>query len=176
MALTKSQFLKLVQKQIANTSVGASTLRGMAPGTGRATTDCLEQLDLRVFSTNASSFRRALDRETDRLVKRLPKGRWGAARKFLNIFLRGATYNRFVCEAYNLHRAEPWLEVPLDSNVAKKLLGGEGGRAVLPPWRGIKWLDPEMSRQYQDFAAQVAKKEGINRVHLDLLYWRSSQR
>lgn len=148
----------------------------MPKGTVAAAHSYLEQLDLRVFSTgSATGFRRALDGKTDSLARRLPERRWGIARKCLNIFLRDAAYNRFLCRAYNLDRIEPWLEVPLDRQVAEGLKR-EAGRGFLPRWRAIKTLDPEVSRRYQDFAARVAKGKGIHRVHLDLLYWRPSRR
>ncbi len=33
-------------------------------------------------------------------------------------------------------------------------------------------LNPDGNTKYQNFAARVAEKEGIYRIHLDLLYWR----
>ena len=174
MPIGESQFVKLTQKRIANTSIGASTVRGRAPGTARSATHYLEALNLQPFAATETNFRRALNRATNALCKRLPEDSWGHARKFLNIFLRGANYDRFLCEAYDFRRAEPWLEVPLDSNVAKSLLKAAKGRAALPRWRGIKYLDPQTSELYQDFALEVAEAKGVKRVHLDLIYWRSS--
>jgi hypothetical protein len=128
------------------------------------------------------AFMRELDRATDEMLKALPSGarHWGMARKLLNIFLRGATYNRFLCEAYGLSKADPWLEVPLDSHVAKGLRGekaaglecGKNGKDILPHWKTVIGLDQIVSKQYQAFANDVAQRDGIHRVHLDLRYWR----
>jgi hypothetical protein len=179
MALTEDEFLAFLQRRIANTSVGPSTVRGMGPrGTVEAARRHLVGVELRTFAlASEQEFVERLDFETDRLMRKLPgeASRWGIARKLLNIFLRGATYNRFLCGAYDLPCAEPWLEVPLDSHVATGLREEDGGKA-LPPWRTVKDLDPVVSRQYQDFAAVVAKQKGIVRVHLDLLYWRRPER
>jgi hypothetical protein len=106
-------------------------------------------------------------------VEHLPRGaqHWGPARKFLNIFLRGVVYNRYLCDEYALAGIVPWLEVPLDSHVALGLRSEPGGLS-LPRWKTVKGLDPTTSKRYQDFAADTAARIGCERVHLDLLYWR----
>jgi hypothetical protein len=74
----------------------------------------LDRLDLRRFSDPAK-FSRTVDRSTTALAKLLPKNRWGAARKFLNLYLRNATYNFYLRRAYRLDRVEHLLELPMDS-------------------------------------------------------------
>jgi hypothetical protein len=169
------ELLDLLHRRIAGTSVGASTARGMSPrGTIAAARNYLAGLDLSRFSVQSEKeFRGLLNRATRAYVKKLPVGAqcWGPARKFLNIFLRGVVYNKYLCAAYELGQIEPWLEVPLDSHVAKGLKGEDGGNK-LPRWQTVVGLDADTRRRYQLFASQVAAKRGVCRIHLDLLYWR----
>ncbi|HEY9707785.1 MAG TPA: hypothetical protein V6D48_06230, partial [Oculatellaceae cyanobacterium] len=119
------EYIALLQRRIASTSVGPSTARGMGPrGTIKAARQFLADLDLRrLRKRSQSSFAAVLDSMTDELIAALPRKsqHWGSARKFLNIFLRGVIYNRYLCDHYSLYRLEPWLEIPLDSHVAKGL-------------------------------------------------------
>ncbi len=144
----KEEILDLLHRRIAGTSVGASTARGMGPkGTIPAARAYLAGLQLSRFSVESEKeFRAVLNRTTRTYVKRLPKGAqyWGPARKFMNIFLRGVVYNKYLCAAYQLSQIEPWLEVPLDSHVAKGLRQEDGGK-VLPRWKTVIGLDVECS-------------------------------
>jgi len=172
------RLIKALHRRIANTSIGASTARGMGPvGTVSAARTFLVELPLRRFKCrSAVGFQRALDRVTLEYVGQLPRGgqHWGSARKFLNIFLRGVVYNRYLCEDYSLARIVPWLEVPLDGHVARGLCGERDGSS-LPAWKTVIGLDPITSKCYQDFAADVAARMRCERIHLDLLYWRREQ-
>src|SRR5688572_26252253 len=116
-----NEYIALLQRRIANTSVGPSTARGMGPqGTIKAARKFLADLDLRrLRKRSQSSFTVELDTLTVELMKALPKKaqHWGSARKFLNIFLRGVVYNRYLCDRYDLYALEPWLEIPLDRQV-----------------------------------------------------------
>jgi hypothetical protein len=64
----------------------------------------------------------------------------------------------------------------LDSVVVSKLRGEakkRGGK--LPRFEGVKWLTPDVSRQYQDFARKHVRDWGLDlRVHLEILYWREA--
>ena len=130
----------------------------------------LDRLNLRRFN-DPTKFSRALDRSTKSLANLLPKDRWGAARKFLNLYLRDATYNFYLREAYGLDRVEPLLELPMDSYAANELRRQCG---ALPRWKGVIHLAPKENAVYQAFAGQVAARECIHRVHLDVRYWRAS--
>jgi len=168
-------YLELLQKRIGSTSVGASTARGMGPpGTIQEARRFLQSLDLNRFvKRNESDFKVVLDDVTLELKRALPKSarNWGSARKFLNIFLRSCVYNKYLCQAYRLKKIEPWLEVPIDSHVAKGLKG-EGARGQLPRWKTVIGLTREENAAYQEFATYVAANDGVLRVHLDLKYWR----
>lgn len=168
-------FYTLLQKRIASTAVGASTARGMGPkGTIQSARRFLANVDLARFSVDSEKlFSEKLDRVTAGLRRSLPRGarHWGAARKFLNIFLRGVVYNRHLYQRYKLSGIEPWLELPLDSHVAKGLRAEPNGRRI-PRWNSVIRLDRPTSRIYQAFAAEVAREYGLFRVHLDLYYWR----
>ena len=172
----KKEFVKLLHWRVARTSVGASTARGMPKKTVEKARKYLESLSLEKFGRchTVASFHSLLGKTTVGLQRKLPNHSWGAARKFLNIFLRGIVYHRFLCKGYRLHHIEPWLEVPLDSYVAKglkkdqKLLDKSG--PVLK-WSGVTDLEELVSQDYQNVATEVAKHVGIHRIHLDLKYW-----
>ncbi len=174
--IVKAPYVQLMQKRLGSTSIGASTARGMGPkGTIQKSREYLQSLDLRRFNLGTSeAFEAELERATLELMKAMPKeGRhWGSARKFLNIFLRHCLYNQYLCKTFQLKKIERWLEVPLDSHVAKRLRAEDGGKS-LPRWQTVIGLHPHTSVQYQAFAKKVAKAEGVSRVHLDVKYWRS---
>jgi hypothetical protein len=92
----------------------------------------------------------------------------------VNLFLRDVLYNRFLCDHYRLAHVEPWLEVPLDGDVAEQLRRESEGVA-LSKWNGIKRVTPELSNEYQCAAARVAERKQTARVHLDLLWWRAGR-
>lgn len=166
------EFTELVRHHLAIGAVTPSAARQMVPKGGiQYVRKFLDDLDIRRFN-NPANFRRSLDLATKSLARWLPKGRWGAARKFLNIYLRNITYNVFLRRAYRLDRVESLLELPLDSFAAKGLHAEREGGA-LPGWKGVIHLTPESSAVYQAVAAQVAKRLSISRVHLDMRYWRA---
>jgi hypothetical protein len=121
------------------------------------------------------AYEAALDKWTDQLQHKFPrKGQcWGVARKCLNIFMRNASYNVHLRNKYpRLKLLERFLEVPLDSNTANGLLGEKGAADFgLPRWDTVIGLEPEENQKYQQWALKVAKRKGILRVHVDLLYF-----
>jgi len=134
--------------------------------------DFLRVLDLGQFAvSNPERFRDRLDGATDLLLAELRtySGSWGVARKALNLFLRDSLYNVYLQKRFKLHRAERCFEVPLDGVVAKKLR--TRFHRALPAWRGVKYLDPDLSSAYQDFATEWARPLDISRVHLDIYFW-----
>ena len=173
------EFFEKLQFRIATTSIGPSTARGMGPkGTIKSTQFFLSKLSLEDFKTaDKVTFQRQLDRATKKLVLSLPKNgkHWGSARKFINIFLRGVVYDRFLCEKFGFQKIEPWLELPLDSHVAKGLRAENGGNK-LPKWTTVIGLKQKDSKKHQRFAEAIASQRGIHRVHLDLFYWRAKER
>lgn len=171
-----TDYINLLRKRQASTSIGASTARNMGPaGTIQIARKFLMDLKLERFQKiNEAKFKQELDLTTEAFKKALPPGagHWGSARKFLNIFLRGCAYNKYLSAHYKLDGIEPWLEVPLDSHVAKGLKEEDAGQTNLPKWPGVIHLTPEDSKIYQCFASNVACKDGVNRVDLDVKYWR----
>jgi hypothetical protein len=175
------ELLRRVREREASVSIGASTARGMAPDTVKVAREFLRYLDLERFVVKSEEgFLRRLDEATDKCAGELPRrssndpANWGGARKFINIFLRGALYNRFLCDHYHLRIIERFLEVPLDKSVAiglRRIAGADS----LPPWSTIIRLKRSVSAKYQEFARRVAKRKGIARVHLDLWYYRHDQ-
>src|SRR5947207_4582838 len=114
--MTHRQFLKVLQQRIASAAVTPSAARRMGPkGTVKVAREFLSKVDLRHVGSSQKNYASVLDKLTLGLIRALPDGakHWGAARKFLNIFLRDATYNVYLRDAYRLDRIENGLEVPL---------------------------------------------------------------
>jgi len=172
-------FLTSVQRFVAITAVGASALRNQGgSGVIEAAHHFLLDCDLAEFvRPTEEEFKTELDKQTVSLQQAFPEGtrHWGAARKALNIFLRDALYNRFLAEKYKLPSIENWLEVPLDSRVAGRLIEEDQERN-LPPWPGLKRLTPSISAQFQSFAGGKAKERTLARVHLDVYLWPKERR
>ena len=126
----------------------------------------------RVPKSSEKRYQHWLDRQTELFLDSLPiKNRpWGAARKAINLFLRDALYNQYLSEQFKLQSIESWLEVPLDSAVAKGL-SLNSNRGELPLWPGLKNLEANVSEVFQAFASKQAHLKGIARVHLDMYLW-----
>lgn len=166
-------FLSTVQHKVAVTAVGPSALRSQGEGVLGAAQGFLASMSLaRIPKSREARFRDWLDRQTEALLGRLPiEGRpWRAARKAINLFLRDTLYNLYLNRAFLIEKIEPWLEVPLDSAVARGLRS-RAGRGVLPRWPGLKHLRSGVSEVFQSFASEQADTFGIERVHLDMYLW-----
>jgi hypothetical protein len=168
------KFIKHMQRRVAETCIGASSLRNQgSAGVLKSAREYFAELRLNKFSElSEHQFSIVLNRETNRLRERLPANaqNWGTARKAINLFLRDALYNRYLSKHYSMVPMERFLEVPLDKYVATALLDLDG--ADLPKWKGIKFLSEGNSHLYQAEAHRYAKEKGTYRVHLDLLWFR----
>ncbi len=177
-----SEFLRLMHRRIASGAVTPSAARRMGPkGTITAARKFLSQkVDLRGVGRSGKNYPLLLDQLTLRFVLALPKGarHWGTARKLLNIFLRDATYNVYLREAFGLSRIERFLEVPLDSHVAKEIfeqiksLGLRLPDHKLPRWKTVISVDADVNRAYQSAVRYVAEAERYDAVHFDVVAWR----
>lgn len=166
-------FIPTVQRKVATTAVGPSALRGQGQGVLGASQQFLTNLRLtRIPKISEIRFKRWLDRQTIALLDVLPiNGQpWGAARKAINLFLRDVLYNKYLCRHFAFGQIERWLEVPLDSAVARGLKA-KAGRGALPVWPGLKHLDHTVSDEFQKYASVHAHSLGIDRVHLDIYLW-----
>lgn len=166
-----------LQVRTALLAIGRSTLRNQgASGLISAARRYLREMELSDFSVaSRERFNESLDRHTGLLMRRFPsgaQGNWGAARKALNIFLRDVYYCHPLNIAHRLSNLEPWLEVPLDSNVYDGLAEDLNGTQTLPDWPGVKHLTRETSDTLQAAAEVMASRLRIHRVHLDVRYWR----
>lgn len=170
----KEIFYKTLQRFVAVESIGVSAMRGQITGTMHAAQNYCAALDLSKYSNlTESEFKSKLNEDTEGMLDAFGFDRfrpWGTARKAINLFFRGALYNKYLSEKYNLTSIEPYLEIPLDSAVAKGLIKRDTNR-VLPNWYGLSYLIKEDGEKYQLVALGEAKKEGINRVHLDMFLW-----
>lgn len=168
-------FIPTVQRKVALSAIGPSALRGQGQGVLKASQKFLASLSLaRVPKSNEVRFRTWLDRQTENLLDGLPiKGRpWGAARKAINLFLRDALYNQYLNRRFEFGKIEAWLEVPLDSAVARGLKAeAKKTQILLPRWPGLKHLKAHASGEFQNFASSHARVIKIDRVHLDMYLW-----
>ncbi|MGA9292575.1 MAG: hypothetical protein WBV81_08275 [Ignavibacteriaceae bacterium] len=80
-------------------------------------------------------------------------------------------YNTYLNKYYSFYKVEKYLEVPLDSYTIKGIKRDSNSNSI-PRWKGIKYLRPEENTIFQNLAKVIAKRKGIARVHLDLMYWR----
>jgi hypothetical protein len=178
--MTHDQFLAVMQQRVASGAVTPSAARKMGPkGTVRAARKFLgHEVALHDVGDSVSRYPELLDALTFRLLRALPQNaqHWGAARKFLNIFMRDAAYNFYLRGAFGLDRIEGHLEVPLDSHAATEIASRikelTRGAHRVPRWTTVIALDPSTSRQYQDAAKFVARVEEMDPVHLDVVAWR----
>lgn len=173
--MTDQEVLDFVKSFTARRAVGPSAVRGSKQGTVATCREFLRRLDLSKFGTSDSAkFIAALDHATEQLEGQLrSKHKWGLARKVLNIFLRDSFYTTLLCDAYDLGKAEKLFEMPLDSITAGKLR--EEFNGPLTRWRGVKWTESELNREYQAAALAFATVKGVARVHLDALWWSQSR-
>lgn len=172
-----SEFISQLQKRLAETAIGPSTLRNQgSKGVVQIARDFLRAIDLRDFlRRNSNQYQNVLDKHTEELRRSFPRNaqNWGAARKALNIFLRDSFYNRYLYDEFSLGRLEFWLELPLDKYVGEALLTYD---RTLPRWRSIKYLTPRDSSRYQQAASRWAGEKNMARIHLDIWLWRSEQK
>ena len=171
------QFLQLLKRREESSAVTPSALRNMAsPGTTDKLRAALASgVNLRRLARcqTVTAYRRALDLTTDKVRASLPKRdrHWGMVRKILNIYLRNALYNAYLSNAYDLARIDTFMEVPLDSHVAKWLKSQSEGQH-LPRWKTVKHLTPEANDDFQTVARSVARRLRTASVHLDVWAWR----
>ena len=167
--------IDLIQKRIANISVGSSTVRGQPEGTVKVAREYLQSIDLKNFFniTNENQFNDLLDKHTNLLKERIPSKSWGISRKVINIFLFQSTHDIFLNKEYSLNKVIPYLEIPLDNPNAKKLKEFAGSDVKLE-WKNIYSLEPEMSVKFQKYAKNYAiKTYQCERCYLDIYWWRS---
>lgn len=172
----KKEYRNKLRLRLASTAIGASTIRRLAPaGTFGPARVFLERVDLRqLTNSDEVKFAARLDFLTDAYTEEVAHLPWGAARKFLNIFLRDCLYYRFVCDEYYLTRIENFFEVPLDDDLIVELKA-LAGQQKLPEWRGVSKLTAEQSKCFQQHAQVVADAKDVLRVDLDIEYWRGEK-
>ena len=168
--------IDLVQRRIANISVGPSTVQSQPKETLATARKYLASIDLREFSTvnNEEGFNKLLDEHTRLLQENLPSQSWGISRKVLNIFLFQATHDIFLNKKYSLYAAVPYFELPLDNPNGKKLRKLARAEGIKLHWTNIKSLEPEISATFQAYAKKHARSEHqCARCYLDVYWWRS---
>jgi hypothetical protein len=167
----KKKFISDMQKFTAISAIGASALRGQKSGTISKVRNYLGIMNLSKLCRLQSEqrYKAWLDLHAQRLVNN-HRVRWGAARKALNLFLRDCLYNKYLSTQFDLEHVERWMEIPLDSIIAKELKKN-AGRGMLPPWPGLKKLKQADSERFQRHATEMASEVKMDRVHLDVSLW-----
>jgi len=164
---------ELWQKRISNISVSSSTVRGQPKLTVQSIRDFLIELDLSQFENidEQDSFGKILDELTYKLMNRMPSGKFGFARKCLNIFLLEITHNTILVGKYKLDKLIPFLEVPIDNPNEKELR--KQAKEVNWQWKSIKDLQSEDNRKIQVFTKDfMLDTHHLERVYFDLINWR----
>jgi hypothetical protein len=168
------EFLAQLQRFTASAMITPSALRNAgAPGVVHCAQDFLAALPLRdLMGPTGERYLAWLDDQTERLRTNFPEGarKWGPARKAVNIFMRTAAYTAPLANAYELVPLLPFLEVPLDKDVATAL-GKTPEGAKLPAWVSVVSLTTERSQIYQGTAARVARRLNVHCADLDVFYW-----
>ena len=182
MLIFKDSFEKKLQHRIAFLAIGRSALRNQgASGLLKKSRDFCSILDLEQMAIiwNKGNFKPYLDRVTQILMKSFPKkakNNFGATRKALNLFFRDVIYCNFLSKHFGLRVSKKLLsqlEVPLDSYTTKGIYIFKP--TLKPLWKGIRYLSPTVSNEFQKTAAIIAAKNKIVRVHLDVFYWREGK-
>jgi len=169
--------IDLIQKRIANTAVGTSTVRGQPKGTVTIARKNLQLINLKDFSCSSEDqFRKVLDVYTEKLKNDLPSKSWGIARKVLNIFLFQAAHDVFLNRNYSLEGIIAFLEVPLDNPNAKKLKRIAKSKGKSLDWKNIYSLSPETSNEFQEYAKKYAsQKYNCESCDLDIYWWSAEE-
>ena len=96
---------------------------------------------------------------------------WGTARKAINLFLRACVHSYYLRKEYGLRAIKRWLEIPLDSVVARAMKR-RAGRGALPAWPGLKHISEEDYAEFQTYGVEWAKSFGLpTTVDLDMSLW-----
>ena len=169
----KAMLVQQMQSYVAETCVGASAIRNQG-GSGliRAARDYFKSINLAALPRSEQMLAPWLDENTEALLSRFPAEarRFGTVRKALNLFVRSAAYNCCLNRAFSLDDLLPWLELPLDSYAAKHLLKHDP--KIAPKWVGLKSVTKAEHHKYQAAALRLAQRWEVNRVDLDVFFYR----
>lgn len=174
---SQEEFLELLQKRIANWSMGIRVFRGRPSGTVADARQFMEKLNLAVIPKTKSGFSKWLLVQTNNLASKLRKANqpdnwFGISRKALNIFLFECSMNKYLSSAYKLSEIEKNLELPIDRLVAEFI----NDKEIKVKFQSIKTLDKKAIENFQAEARSIAKRFKIKnnyRVYVDLLAWQS---
>ena len=91
----------------------------------------------------------------------------------MNLILRDILYNQYLCKHFSFNKIAPWLELPVDSLVAKALI--KSGNTPHAKWKSIKSLKEKQNRIYQDAAISISRNKNMNPIHLDIYFTTGEQ-
>lgn len=141
--------------------------------------DCFGGIGRKKFASRLMLSTRSLRNKLQKLAPGQPAVEFfGISRKVINIYLHNVFYNRYLSREHGLDCLESWLEVPMDSHVARGLLKVARQEQIAIPdaisgvfkiWE----LTPTRHRAWQNLAMLVAKALGTQRVHLDAYFYRN---
>jgi N-glycosylase/DNA lyase len=170
--IQKKKLIKFLQKYEAIIAISPSAMRNQGKGILKKVQKYCANIELSQykFLNERTLFIKQLEKETTKLMKTgLP---WGVARKVLNLFLRNVTYNAHLRKFYKLQSIESFLEIPLDSIIAKEL---KKRNKKLPEWSSLRSLTHDEGDLFQNSADRIALQKGIYRVHLDVFLWTTNR-
>jgi len=173
-SIKEKSILTKFQNYIAHISIGPSTLRGHKKGTMKNVINSLKEIPLNKLSkiNNEEKFIEWLNKQTEKLVCKLPGKSWGTARKTINVFLFHACHNVWLARNYQLRKIIPYLELTLDNYNAKKLKKYAEKEGIELKWKSIKCLTAEENEKFQKYARKYAKERyNLERCYLDVIFW-----
>ena len=179
--MNKSEWIEHIRRHLAVASVGNSTLMSQA-GQGRverAQQFLIQQVQLNSLANiDNAKFNKYLSAKTRSLANQLLRPtdntpNWGAARKVINIFLRLCSMNKDLNPHFQLSNIEPYLELPLDNQIVSRI--DEEAKTNFRKSFKIRELKATENEKIQCVASGIAKKKGLLRYELDVLFWNSGR-
>ncbi|MCY7294692.1 hypothetical protein [Alteromonas sp. a30] len=176
--IAKKKWIEKLRIHLCIACVGGSTLRSQSTkGQVDRCRDYLkESFELKNISNlSRKGFLELIDSKTIELSEQLPNPKtltpnWGAARKVINIYLRLCAMNKDINDFYNLSNIEEYLEVPLDSQIVKRIKANSPSGLPSGEFKIIHLVKND-SDKFQRAAKAIARKERVHRYELDVLYW-----
>lgn len=175
-------FEEQLQTRIAKMAITRSSLRNQGePGLINHSREHASRIKLKALQKawNGLKYHQLLDRETDKLLLRFPASvqhQFGTARKALNLFFRDIMSHTYFIQTLQLKVGLKYLnqlELPMDSYTAKGII--RSFPDMKAHWSGVKYLGKEENNLFQQKALLIAAHNKIQRVQLDVYWWREDQ-
>ncbi len=179
--LSDEKIINLIQERLAYSTMNIRVFRNQGRGKVEKAWRFMKSLNLKLLTKESErgvekEYSSYCNRTLHRLQKKFHKqnsNTFGIATKALNIFLIECYLNKELNKEYKLERIKKFLEVPIDSKVAKFL---KKKYKFLPTFKSIKCLNNATYFAYQERAKFHAQnffpKEYAFGFYIDLVAWR----